>query len=142
MTKNVWAYSRFRFICNIHVIYFFSNTSTFMLLEWTFFAFVLIRYKGSLFACMKQCLGNANYNTIQYSIFFFFFLICLTKTTSFTSLTLHYSIHSTLLKSLKFLHCFYLLIYLFIYLSIYLLIMFSCTTNKQTKNKTNTKINM
>ena len=62
-----------------------------------------------------------------------FFLIYFTKTTLFTPLTLQNSIYSTLLniiyctllKSLKYLHCFYLLIYLFIYLFIYLLIMFS-----------------
>ena len=69
----------------------------------------------------------------------FFFFICLTKTTSFTSLTLQYSIHSTLLniiysillKSLKHLHCFYLLIYLFIYLFIYLLCFHAQQTNRQ-----------
>ena len=82
--------------------------------------------------------------TWKWMNFFIYLFIYLTKTTSFTPLTLQYSIHSTLLniiystllKSLKYLHCFYLLIYLFIYLSIYLsiylLIMFSCTTNKQT----------
>ena len=54
---------------------------------------------------------------------FYFLFIYFTKTTLFTPLTLQsiYStllniIYSTLLKSLKYLHCFYLLIYLFIYL--------------------------
>ena len=70
-----------------------------------------------------------------------FFLIYFTKTTLFTPLTLQNSIYSTLLniiyctllKSLKYLHCFYLLIYLFIYLSTYYVFM----NNKQTDKKQN-----
>ena len=57
-------------------------------------------------------------------LFFLNLFIYFTKTTLFTPITLQYSIYSTLLniiystllKSLKYLHCFYLLIYLFIYL--------------------------
>ena len=76
--------------------------------------------------------------------FFFNLFIYSTKTTSFTPLTLQYSIHSTplniiystLLKSLKYLHCVYLLIYLFIYLSTYYVFMHNKQTDKKQKQIT------
>ena len=85
---------------------------------------------------------------MKITFFFLNLFIYSTKTTSFTPLTLQYSIHSTplniiystLLKSLKYLHCVYLLIYLFIYLFIYLLCFHAQQTNRQ-KTKTNNKIN-
>ena len=78
---------------------------------------------------------------MKITFFFFNLFIYSTKTTSFTPLTLQYSIHSTplniiystLLKSLKYLHCVYLLIYLFIYLSTFYVFMHNRQTDKKTK---------
>ena len=94
--ERLWFYTTYTRVCQRNFIYLISISV----------CFVRIQSRG----------------TIQRIRFF------LQKTTLFTLLTLQYSIYSTLLnitysallKSLKYLHCFYLLIYLFIYLFIYL----------------------